>query len=1138
MFFKKRFFPLFGTQFLGALNDSILKNAIVILITYKIAGLTDANRVLLVTAAGGIFILPFFLFSALAGQIADIRERSKLTQWIKIFEIIIMAIASFGFFIHNLPILLVSLFLMGTHSTFFGPIKYSLLPQHLPDHELIQGNGFVEMGTFLAILIGTILGAFLISQESGALMISSVMFLVAIAGYIFSRNIPLAPTTNIGLEIEKNIFKSTFKILFEMKKNRTLFLCILGISWFWFFGATLLAQFPTLVKDGFNGESQIVTLFLFIFSVGVGIGSMLCNKLLRGQIQSTFVPISAILLSFFCWDLSGLSRELISNVVHTQLTLNDFLHLYLGWRILVDLLFLSVVAGVYIVPLYAIMQHSSPANQTARVIAANNIMNAIFMVVSAIIISILFSCTHSFPSIFTFLGWTNFVVGIYICKLLPDSAVRSIFRAIFFVLYRVKIKGLENYNQAGKRVLLVANHVSFLDAALVAAYLPEKITFAVNTHIARKWWFKPFLSVVDAYPLDPTNPLSIKKLIEILRTDRKVMIFPEGRITVTGSLMKIYEGTGMIADKTQAVILPIHIEGAQLTPFSRLKGKFQIRWFPQIKLTILPSRKITVAPEITGRKRRYQSGLMLYDVMSNMIYESKDYKKTLFSALMDASELYGPNHLVVEDIAREPLSYRKFIAKAFGLGRVFHRYFPKDKSLGVMLPNSVATSLTFFGLHAFGKYPAMINYSQGSTSIHQSCVAAGITNILTSRRFIEIGKFDSLIQDLQSKNIRIVYLEDLRSSVNVMDKLIGLMAESFPKLVYWLCCKNKNPNDPAVVLFTSGSEGTPKGVVLSHSNIQSNRLQMASRIDFGPQDIVFNCLPMFHSFGLTGGTLLPILSGLKTFYYPSPLHYRIVPELVYDTNATLLFGTDTFLSGYAKYAHPYDFYSLRYAFAGAEKLKDETRSIYAEKFGVRIFEGYGATETSPVLSINTPMQNRKGTVGRFVPYIEHKVEKVEGIDNGGQLWVRGPNIMTGYLKNSNPGVIETPQDGWYDTGDIVNIDIEGFIEIKGRTKRFAKIGGEMISLSSIEMTVAKHWPKFAHAIVSVPHEKKGEAIVLLTTNPDLQKEDLIRAFQQDGLSELGVPKQILHMKAIPLLGTGKTDYVSAKQYALDQLSQV
>jgi acyl-[acyl-carrier-protein]-phospholipid O-acyltransferase/long-chain-fatty-acid--[acyl-carrier-protein] ligase len=417
-------------------------------------------------------------------------------------------------------------------------------------------------------------------------------------------------------------------------------------------------------------------------------------------------------------------------------------------------------------------------------------------------------------------------------------------------------------------------------------------------------------------------------------------------------------------------------------------------------------------------------------------------------------------------------------------------------------------------------------------------VAAGITNILTSRRFIEIGKFDSLIQDLQSKNIHIVYLEDLRTSVNVMDKLTGLMAESFPKLVYWLCCKNKNPNDPAVVLFTSGSEGTPKGVVLSHSNIQSNRLQMASRIDFGPQDIVFNCLPMFHSFGLTGGTLLPILSGLKTFYYPSPLHYRIVPELVYDTNATLLFGTDTFLSGYAKYAHPYDFYSLRYAFAGAEKLKDETRSIYAEKFGVRIFEGYGATETSPVLSINTPMQNRKGTVGRFVPYIEHKVEKVEGIDNGGQLWVRGPNIMTGYLKNSNPGVIETPQDGWYDTGDIVNIDIEGFIEIKGRTKRFAKIGGEMISLSSIEMTVAKHWPKFAHAIVSVPHEKKGEAIVLLTTNPDLQKEDLIRAFQQDGLSELGVPKQILHMKAIPLLGTGKTDYVSAKQYALDQLSQV
>ena len=309
----------------------------------------------------------------------------------------------------------------------------------------------------------------------------------------------------------------------------------------------------------------------------------------------------------------------------------------------------------------------------------------------------------------------------------------------------------------------------------------------------------------------------------------------------------------------------------------------------------------------------------------------------------------------------------------------------------------------------------------------------------------------------------------------------------------------------------------------------ANRYQAGARIDFGPNDIVFNALPIFHSFGLTGGTLLPILCGAKVFFYPSPLHYRIIPELSYDSNATIMFGTDTFLSGYAQYGHPYDFYSLRYVFAGAEKLKDDTRRLWAEKFGVRILEGYGTTETAPILSLNTPMQNKPGTVGRLLPGIQFKLKPVPGIKEGGRLSVAGPNVMLGYLLASNPGKLVPPEDGWYDTGDIVEIDDEGFIVIKGRAKRFAKVGGEMISLTAIEDFISKLWPNHLNAIVAVPDEKKGEQLILVTENREAQRQEIIEYVRNQGLSELGLPKTIIYVDQVPLLGTGKIDYIQTQE---------
>ena len=356
-----------------------------------------------------------------------------------------------------------------------------------------------------------------------------------------------------------------------------------------------------------------------------------------------------------------------------------------------------------------------------------------------------------------------------------------------------------------------------------------------------------------------------------------------------------------------------------------------------------------------------------------------------------------------------------------------------------------------------------------------------------------------------------------------MDRLRGLMAAGKPAM--------GDPNLPAALLFTSGSEGAPKGVVLTHRNLLSNVAQVAARIDFGPADIVFNVLPVFHAFGLTGGLLLPMVSGVKTFLYPSPLHYRIVPEMVYGTNATVLFGTDTFLAGYARSAHPYDFRSLRFVVAGAEAVKAETRKVWSEKFGLRILEGYGITEASPVVAVNTPTFNKAGTVGRLLPGMEHRLEPVPGIEEGGRLHIKGPNIMAGYLKADNPGVLEPPADGWHDTGDIVTLDETGFVAIKGRAKRFAKIAGEMVSLGAVETVVARRWPDAGHAATTIPDQRKGERIVLVTTEAGIDRTALQAAFREAGLPDLAIPAEIRAVDKVPLLGSGKTDYVSVKKIA-------
>lgn len=710
--------------------------------------------------------------------------------------------------------------------------------------------------------------------------------------------------------------------------------------------------------------------------------------------------------------------------------------------------------------------------------------------------------------------------------------LRLLLKGLFRLVYRVEVRGLEHYPREAERLLVVANHTSFLDGLLLGLFMPHRLAFAIHPKYANVWWVRPMRRVVDFIPMEPTNPLAIKGLIHELRGGLHAAIFPEGRITLTGALMKIYDGPALVADKADVMILPVRIEGAQYTPFSRLGGRYRLRWFPQIRLTIQPPARLELPADLQGRARRHRAGVQLRDRLVRMMFETSDYRHTVFRALLDARRVHGGGHEIIEDVQRRPLNYRQLVLKTLVLGRLVSHFTRPGERVGVLLPSANATAVLFFGLNAFGRIPAMLNFTAGASGMRLACETALVEHVISSRRFLEKANLEDAAAGLQPK-VQVHFLEDLAAEAGLADKLWGLLIAPFARSWHAWSGRARDADDPAVVLFTSGSEGTPKGVVLSHANLLGNRAQIAAMVDFLPQDIILNALPLFHSFGLTAGTLLPITSGMKVFFYPSPLHYRIVPEVAYETGATILFGTNTFLAGYGKHAHPYDFYRMRYVFAGAEKLTDRTRQVWQEKFGVRIFEGYGATETAPVVSVNTPMEYRPGSVGRLLPGMQCRLAPVPGVEEGGRLWVKGPNIMLGYLLANAPGKLVPPPDGWYDTGDIVTLDEQGFITIRGRAKRFAKVAGEMISLAAVEDLAAQTWPAAGHAVVARPDARKGEQLVLVTTQPDAGRAQLVEQARALGVGELSIPRQVVWVKQLPVLGAGKTDYRVVERLAAD-----
>jgi acyl-[acyl-carrier-protein]-phospholipid O-acyltransferase / long-chain-fatty-acid--[acyl-carrier-protein] ligase len=1111
------FFSFFNTQFLGAFNDNFLK-MVVSFVALNVAANADGY----VELIAFLFILPSALFSGYAGHLADVYSKRTILVAVKVCEIAIMVLTLGTFIIGSINLMLVGVFLMGLHAAFFSPAKYGILPEMLPEKELSRGNGLLEMSTFTAIILGTSLGGAIFKLWKDQLpFIGLVMIAVAIAGYYASLGIPRVPASGAAKLLRLNPFSEIVDGLRRLRSDRRLWLTVIGISFFWFLGALVNINILSFGKELLHLDEFHIGLLATYLAIGIGLGSLAAGRLSGDHIELGLVPLGSILM--------GLCLAMVAwSAPSYRYTAAAFTAL-------------GFSAGLFAVPLNALLQQRSGKEEKGQLIATNNFLNTVGIALAAGVHWLLQAPLQLAPdTIILITGLFTIAGTIAVLYLIPQYLVRFILWLVTHSLYRIRIVGEHNIPVRGG-ALLVSNHVSFVDALLIGACFPEFVRFMLHREYydlkSLNWFFR----LMNAIPVSATHRRDIVESIKRARNEldkgQVVCIFAEGAISRTGRLLPFKRGFEKIVERSNIPIVPVHLDQLWGSIFSFKEARFFWKWPKVLPYPVTISFGTPLPPSASA----FQVRNAVLELESEAVEYRQSAKELLHTKFVQMAKRNW-RHFCMADTTGTELTFGKALIRSLLLARWVRKNCSSEVMIGVLLPASVGGALMNVAIQLAGKVPVNLNFTAGPEAMASAIAQCKIKTTITSASFLEKANLE--------RNDTMKYIEDIRENFSAGTKLATAL-KAFLLPAAWLnrrATQQQRPEDLATVIFSSGSTGIPKGVMLSHHNIRSNVEAIGQILQFTPSDTIMGTLPLFHSFGFTATIWLPLLVGFGVVYHPNPTDAKTIGETVQKYQATLLISTPTFFVSYWRRCTKEQFSSLLYLIAGAEKLREPIAKGFQEKFGLTILEGYGCTELAPVVAVNTPdvldkerqVGHKPGTVGQPIPGVAAKIIDADsgkplGPGEPGVLLIKGPNVMLGYLNQENL-TDQVLRRGWYITGDIASIDEDGFISITDRLSRFSKIGGEMVPHVKIEETINQVLGTVASAVTAVADPHRGEKLVAFYAQNGMSRDELWHKLNQTDLPKLWIPKRenLYSIEEIPVLGSGKADLKKLKALALER----
>ncbi|RJQ16235.1 MAG: MFS transporter [Nitrospiraceae bacterium] len=1118
------FWWLNATQFAGALNDNIFK----LLIVFFLIHVNGADKAGTISAmAGAVFVVPFLLFSSASGILADRISKQRIIVVAKTIEVIVMLLGTAAFFAGNEYGLYLTLFLMGSHSALFAPAKYGIVPELVKTEQLSKANSFIESFTYLAIIMGTAVAPFLSMISANYALAAIWCVVVAIAGLLTSLKIEHTSPAGSTRKASAFFLGEIWETLGIIRKDGYLFLAVLGSAYFMFAGAfSQINLIPYGIEILSLTQEQSGYLF-FVAALGIGIGSYMSGRLSGRNIEFGVVPIGAI----------GLSLSLAAlHIVPVKLA-----------AILAAVFALGIGAGLFIVPLQSFIQFRSPNDRRGEVLATAGFLGWISVLLASGFVYLLTGYLKiSASKGFMIIGAMTMLMTLITLYVLPDFLVRFLALICLKLFYRIRVIGINNIPVSGP-ALLVPNHVSWVDALLLTATQQRRIRFLMERSIYETWYLNPLLKLMGVIPISSDDPpkeilRSIKQAREAITAGYMVCIFAEGAVTRNGMIQSFKEGLERIVKGTEAPVIPVYLGGLWGSIFSYAHGRLVSRWPVKLPypVTIIFGRPIAAGCTVHEVRQAVE------ELSCDYFNSKKSNRRSLPEALINSARKHWKRP-AISDSTGKRLSYGEMLTASILFSAELKKDTAGSDKVGVLLPSTAGGALVNLGLTIIGKVPVNLNYTASIESVCSAIEQCGIKQVITSKAFMEKIA-------LTGMPINYIYLEDVSDRIKSGVKLSAWIKARLLPVGFLVRRKGFDPDTLATIIFSSGSTGDPKGVMLSHHNIISNVEAVRTVLRATPDDNICSALPFFHSLGFTGTICLPLLSGVSVCYHVNPLEGARIAELVSKNRSTILLATPTFLLAYMRKAKPADFASLRLVITGAEKLSKRIADAFKERFGIRPLEGYGATELSPVISLNIQdvemdgilhVGSREDSVGHPLPGIAVKIvdpDTKETIPSGGSglILVKGPNVMLGYL-NRLQQTADVIQDGWYITGDIGFSDEDGFIHITDRLNRFSKIAGEMVPHKKIEDEFYAGLSKTEQsiAVTSVPDDRRGERLVVLFTKEAGDREDLQKIMAESQLPNLWKPdnNNYILIDVIPVLGSGKIDLKGLKQLALKSVKE-